>query len=55
MATGITPTYSPISVKMPRNRAFAVGVGTATAMSCTKGVPVDVNSLTAWASPSTHG
>src|SRR4029079_5981555 len=53
--TGSTPTYRPIIAKAARCVAVTRGVSNATAISCSNGVPVDVSSLTRWASPCTHG
>ena len=55
IATGMTPTYNPISVKSAAKRPLGSGVSTATGISWSNVVPVDVITLMACASPSTHG
>ncbi len=54
-ATGMTPTYTPSSAIRPKNDRSAVGVSTATGISCAIVPPDDVSSTTSYASPSTHG
>ena len=44
-----------MSVKIPKKRALGVGVSTATAISCSKAVPVDVSTLTRCVSPMDPG
>ena len=46
----MTPTYRPISVNTPKNRALGRGVSIATGISCSNAVPVDVSTRTTWAS-----
>ena len=55
MATGRTPTYTPIRVKTAKKRVLGRGVVTATSIVWSNVTPVDVSSRTTCVSPCTQG